>query len=313
MKRLQLTTIVLASLLAGGKDVEAQVFRSGTSTVFVNVSVTRGNVPVAGLSAQDFTVRDNGVTQRIDAIQMQAIPIDVTVLIDTSGSTAGALDNMQVALGHMLKALSAGDQLRLLTIGLSVQEPLRWTTVGDAIHLPKLAPVSGISLVYDGLMAAAIHKPAIGRAHVVIALTDGQDGCSVVTAGAIDKLAGSTSAVFHWVPVRGAVLQSRGLAICRDPPIEDRSKSLQALVTGTGGTTHERVLSGFFGTGAAEAFQRVIDDYRHSYMLHYTPEGVAEIGWHRLEVVVPSGRYNVRTRPGYYGANATTGPKTVDR
>ena len=46
-------------LLTPAVDQQA-VFREGVASVFVNVSVTQGNVPVAGLGAEDFVVQDNG-------------------------------------------------------------------------------------------------------------------------------------------------------------------------------------------------------------------------------------------------------------
>ena len=52
--------------------------------------------------------------------------------------------------------------------------------------------------------------------------------------------------------------------------------------------------------GLSEAFLRAIQDFRSSYVLRYTPEGVAPAEWHEIKVkVLKSGRHTVRARKGY--------------
>ena len=64
-------------------------FRAGTSVVTVSVSVKRGNAAVANLKASDFVLTDSGVAQKIEALSIESLPIDVTLFLDTSASTAG--------------------------------------------------------------------------------------------------------------------------------------------------------------------------------------------------------------------------------
>jgi hypothetical protein len=50
------------------------------------------------------------------------------------------------------------------------------------------------------------------------------------------------------------------------------------------------------------AFRRIFDDFRQSYVLRYTPKGVDPRGWHAIEVHVPSVKdATIRARRGYYG------------
>ena len=41
------------------------------------------------------------------------------------------------------------------------------------------------------------------------------------------------------------------------------------------------------------------EEFRHRYLLSYTPRGVARDGWHRLEVRVKNRRATIKARPGY--------------
>ena len=94
------------------------VFRARTDLVAISASVKRGNAPVANLAAADFRVTDNGVAQSIDAVTIESVPLDVTLFMDTSGSTAGALDRMKKNVVSIAGMLRPDDQFRLLTIGL---------------------------------------------------------------------------------------------------------------------------------------------------------------------------------------------------
>ena len=56
------------------------VFRSTLDVVTVDVSVRTSGTPVAGLTAKDFVLLDNGVRQTISSVEMEEVPIDVSVL-----------------------------------------------------------------------------------------------------------------------------------------------------------------------------------------------------------------------------------------
>lgn len=45
--------------------------------------------PVTGLTASDFELRDHDVPQRIDAVSLDQMPLDVLLVFDTSKSVAG--------------------------------------------------------------------------------------------------------------------------------------------------------------------------------------------------------------------------------
>ena len=54
----------------------------------VSVSVLAAGVPVAGLSSSDFELLDDGVPQKIGAVSVESQPVDVSLLLDLSGSVA---------------------------------------------------------------------------------------------------------------------------------------------------------------------------------------------------------------------------------
>jgi hypothetical protein len=46
-------------------------------------------------------------------------------------------------------------------------------------------------------------------------------------------------------------------------------------------------------------FLGVLEEFRHRYLVSYTPRGVSRSGWHQLEVRVNQRGVTVKARPGY--------------
>src|SRR5690242_7773778 len=120
------TVVLLLALAATTVSPQQRVFRAATELVSISVSVKRGNAPVATLTANDFRLFDNDVAQTIEALSIEAVPLDVTLMMDTSGSTAGSLGQMKRDVSTIAGMLRPQDKVRLLTIGLTVETPLPW-------------------------------------------------------------------------------------------------------------------------------------------------------------------------------------------
>ncbi|MFM8532443.1 MAG: hypothetical protein ACKOEC_02445, partial [Acidimicrobiia bacterium] len=191
--------IVGACLTTAATHAQA-VFRARTESVAISASVKRGNAPVANLQSGDFRLTDNGVAQAVEAVTIESVPLDVTLFMDTSGSTAGALDRMKRNVASIAGMLRPDDQFRLITIGLSVETPVPWQPAGRPLSLDMKA-VPGISLVYDALFVALTHTPAAGRRHLVVAMTDGQDCGSLLDGPRVLDASGRSEAVLHWIYV----------------------------------------------------------------------------------------------------------------
>ena len=140
------------------------------------------------------------MAQSIEAVTIESVPLDVTLFMDTSGSTAGSLDRMKSNVITIAKMLRPDDQFRLLTIGLSVDTPVPWQRAGSPIALDMKA-VPGISLVYDALFVALTHTPAAGRRHLIVAMTDGEDCGSLLDGARVLDASGRSEAVLHWIYV----------------------------------------------------------------------------------------------------------------
>ncbi|MGH7485192.1 MAG: hypothetical protein ACREMY_06245, partial [bacterium] len=46
-------------------------------------------------------------------------------------------------------------------------------------------------------------------------------------------------------------------------------------------------------------FLGILDEFRHRYLVSYTPKGVAKDGWHKLDVGLKNRRATIKARAGY--------------
>lgn len=292
-----ISAMAVSSVLAQSQQ---PTFRTTTSTVNVGVSVKKANNAIANLTAADFVLTDNDVPQTIEAVSIENVPIDVTLFLDTSGSTAGHLDDMKKDVQTIVQFLRTGDRFRLLTIGDSVYESVPWVPAGTKVDL-SFGAVGGISLIRDALMLGFLHRVDPGRRHLVVGMTDRQDCGSVIPAKLFLEMAGRSDAVLHLVDYSGGGGDSRyRVRSCTPRAGAGGVRMIEQAAERTGGELHTQ--SRFFrGSSIAHAFRTIFDDFRQSYVLRYSPERVSTKGWHAIVVRVPNIKDAVvRARQGYY-------------
>ena len=280
---------------------QQQTFRSTKAVVWVSVSVKRGNTIVANLTAADFALTDNGVPQTVEAVSIESVPIDVTLFLDTSGSTAGKLDEMTQDVQTVLQLLRPEDRFRLLTIGDAVNETVPWVAAGTHLAV-SIEAVGGISLIHDALMFGLLHRPAPGRRHLVVGMTDRRDCGSVIPVSDLLDAAGRSDAVMHLVDYSGSGhIGSYRVRVCSPEARRGGDTILTLAAARTGGQQHGQ--SRFFrASSIARAFKSIFDEFRQSYVLQFSPAGVAGPGWHTIAVKVPAVKNaTIRARQGYYG------------
>ena len=277
---------------------QAPVFRAGADVVAVEASVRRDRRPVAGLKAEDFELLDNGVPQHIVDVNHEKLPIDVTVLLDVSASVTGpALDELRRALRQLRGDLGAVDRLRLVTFNMGMHRVVDFTEPAPSIDR-ALASVGGAgsSAVFDTLAVALTAPVPAGRRQLVVLFSDGQDSSSITDAETLLDVARRTT------PTVAVVLTSSA---------RQRPASLLRTATKLGSATVGEVADqiagetgGFVasiepGDNLTSTFRRVLDQFRSSYVLFFTPTGVDRQGSHTLEVRVKRVKADVRARRSY--------------
>lgn len=289
-----LIAALMAGVLSASLPAQQTTFRSSVDAVFVPVAVTDKNRPVARLTAADFQLLDNGVEQPLTAVAVESLPVDVTLLLDISGSVKGsALDQFKADVQDIAESLQPNDRVRLVTFASTVTDEFGLQPGGARLPLERITAAGGTSF-YHGLAAALIAAPQADRPQLVFGFTDGLDNMSFLDAPQIATLAARSGATLYL-----ALVDHPGAAIGRMTPYYGgpNQRLLRDAVSRNGGALYEKDA----GTPLPPLFAQVMMDFRASYLLSYTPRGVARAGWHDIVVRVRNRGYIVRARKGYDG------------
>jgi VWFA-related protein len=316
---------VCASISVWGARQQGR-FQSGVELVVVPVSVTAKGKPVTGLGAEDFALTDNGVRQTVEAVSLDTLPIDVTLLLDTSSSVRGTmLEHLKQAVRQTAAMLTPRDRLRLISVQHMIHEVVPWQAGGDIPDLGALT-ASGSTSLFDGVAAAMMRASPPDRRHLIVMFTDGRDTSSVVEPSAVQEIAASSDTVVHAViviedlrelrsdkmppppitSVRGGSV-SAGISSADEQQLPTVRAVRDAVVAPTGG----QVFPVDPGSSVGDAFTAAVRAFRTSYVLRYSPAGVTPGGWHNIAVsVTRSGRFDVRARKGYGGDSGSRMPSS---
>lgn len=107
--RVAILGTVAAALLAWAQD--DPVFRTSVSLVRVDAQVTAGAKTVDGLAKADFAIRDNGQPQTILYCSQEEEPLDLMILIDSSGSMERSVRRLAASAHAALAELRTGDRV----------------------------------------------------------------------------------------------------------------------------------------------------------------------------------------------------------
>lgn len=267
------------------------VFRAGIDVVRVDVLATDGGRPIAGLTAADFEVRDDGVVQTVD-LATQSGSVHVVQVLDTSGSTIGpTIAQLKDAARTVVGLLQPGDRVSLLTFAERIF--LHASATDDATRVRESIDTiteGGRTSLRDALYAGlAFAVPDQGRT-VLLLYSDGLENSSWLSDWDVIEAVRRSEVVIYTV---GVVPPGRTpLAVSRS----DTDGLMPQVAQRSGGahfrTSPEKPL--------ASVFTEILHEFRSRYLLTYSPRGVKrDDGWHGLTVKLKNRSGRVRARAGY--------------
>jgi len=282
MSRRRLAAALVVALAASPRArTQAPTFSARIESVRVDVLVTENGRPVRGLGAADFEVLDNDVLQQVNLVSFEEVPLNVILALDMSDSVAGErLDQLREAGRAVLGGLTRDDQAGLVTFSNVVSLGSGLTKDTGAVETSlNEAYGSGDTALVDGAYAAMmLGESDAGRALLMI-FSDGLDTSSWLTSDAVLQSARRSDIVAY-----SAAVTSAG-----------ETPFLRELSALTGGTVYK-----IDSTKDLRAtFVRILEEFRHRYLVSYTPRGVSKEGWHRLAVRLKNRKATIKARPGY--------------
>jgi VWFA-related protein len=274
------TVLALLTALA-----QAPTFSSRVDAVRVDVLVTDHGKPVPGLTRSDFEILDDGVLQQVDVVSFDQVPLNVVLAFDTSNSVEGdRRERLVDGANKLLAGLKRDDQAALITFSHVVNRGARLTTNLAAVR-EALSRAEGIgeTALIDGIFAGMmVGESDVGRGLLII-FSDGVDTSSWLAPASVLDAARRSGVVVYAVSVKSRV----------------RPAFLEELTSLTGGRLFEVERT----QNLDAIFLRVLEEFRHRYLVSYRPRGVSRTGWHPLEVRLKGRRATLKARPGYLAGN----------
>ena len=269
-------------------------FSSGVNTVAAYVTVVGdGDKLVAGLSARDFEIRDDGQPRPITQFEAGTLPITIAVLLDDSPSMRGAQPTTRAAARAFVQRLRPGDRAATGVFSRTVRMDGGLTADRDDLlsRIEASSPVMAGTALWDAINAGVSALEDESGRRVVLALTDGDDNSSEVDASTVANTAAREGVMIYGIGIRGA---ERRL-----------SKGLRDLTIETGGWFFElKPTDNLSGT-----FQRVADELHNQYLIGFSAQTL-DGKVHHLEVKVKRAGLKVRARKSYVaGQNTRVDPK----
>jgi Ca-activated chloride channel homolog len=285
--------------------VTGPVFRSSVDLVALNVIVTDLRQRfVAGLSATDFAVFEDGVRQDVSFFAASEVPIDIALLLDTSASMSDKMAVMQRAALGFLGTLRPNDRAMVVDIkdatrvlhGLQSNESdlesaVRMTRAGGGTGL-----YNGLYLTFKELVKSRAGNNAGVRRQAIVVLSDGQDTSSLMSFDDVMDVAKQSGIATYTITLRSPRLsafeQARGQRY-----FSQSEFAMRTLAQETGGQA-------FFPLDIGEldgVYASIARELASQYALGYTPKTVRADGrFRRIVVQVPaSPEMRIRTRSGY--------------
>jgi Ca-activated chloride channel homolog len=258
------------------------------SGVLLDVSVhDRTGVFVKGLTAPDFSVREDGVVQALDVVHVETAPATYTLLIDSSQSMARRIDFVREAAVGLVRYLRPDDRVVVAPFsreigpitGPSTDRP----TVTEAIESVESR---GGTAILNALETMSKHLVGQEGRHALVLMTDGYDEHSTTARDAALQAIKSLRATLYVIGVAG----SAGLSLKGE-------RFLRQLAAETGGRA-------FFPSRERElpwVQQRVAEEVQQRYLIGYTPKNQQVDGtWRSIEVTTLDPNWRIRTRAGYF-------------
>ena len=298
--------VVLSLLGTAGAFAQGAVstFKGAVDLVALNVVVMdRQQRFVSGLTAQNFTVYEDGIPQDLSYFAAGEVPLDLAILLDTSASMMYRLTTAQQAAIGLASALRPIDRLLVMDIKGSANmiAPLS-SDLESAKQAIRSTYARGTTALYNGvyltLKELTKQRKAANdvRRQAIVVLSDGDDTSSLVSFDDVMDLAKESGISTYTIMLKAKnVLPAYGSL--REGHAEQSEFAMKALAQETGGRSffprEVTELAGIYGT--------IEQELASQYALGYTSKNGRRDGAYRRVVVRVVDREGVqpRTRAGY--------------
>ena len=286
--------VVLSVALSAVLAAQQPTFRAGTQVVslFVTVADAQKRL-VPDLTQDDFQVFDNEKAQPVSYFDNSIHPINVVVMLDTSGSMTLTIDLLKQAAEQFVIRLLPEDKARVGAFNDKIQINARWSNNRDQLvtDIKDLDYGNGTRL-WDAVGAALDElKPIDGR-RVILVFTDGDDTESrSMNLGRVIERARNDEVMIYAIGLESEYFN--GQSHVRSKP----DSGLRKVADETGGGYFELKKT----SELAPTFTKVAQELHSQYVIGFTPT-LLDNRVHKLAVKMKQPGMTARARRSYTAA-----------
>jgi len=294
-KKVGAATLVAAaaSVVLVAQPPQGPTFKSGTQVVslFVMVADAQKRL-VPNLMQEEFQVFDNDKPQPIVYFDNSIRPINVVVMLDTSGSMTLTIDLLKQAAEQFILRLLPEDKARVGAFNDKIQINARWSSNRDQLitDVKDLDYGNGTRL-WDAVGASLDELKGIDGRKVVLVFTDGDDTASKIGLGTVIDRARAEEVMIYAIGLESNYFN--GQRMVRSKP----DRGLRKIADETGGGYFELEKT----ADLAPTFTRVAQELHSQYVIGFTPTQL-DGRVHKLAVKMKQAGMTPRARRSYVAA-----------
>jgi Ca-activated chloride channel family protein len=292
-------TAVVVSAQAGTGKEQTKLFRSTVDVVSLNVTVVDSqNRYITDLSADDFSVFEDGARQDLIVFNRTSLPIALSLLVDTSASMESRMRIAQDAAIGFVRKLRAQDLGQVVDFDSRVEILQDFTNNVDELEQSIRSTSAGGSTALHNALYISLKELAKIKAkaaedvrrRAIVVLTDGEDTSSLVSYEEVLELAKRSETAIYTIALQAKdAPQTKGF--------REAEFVLRQFAQETGGRS-------FFPSkieDLKDVYGQIADELSSQYSIGYASKNTRRDGaWRRIVVQVSRPQVVARTKRGYY-------------
>ena len=289
---------ILGAALAAAMSIslvaqQPPTFKAGTQVVSIFATVTDPQKRlVPSLTQDDFSVFDNEKPQPLVYFDNSIRPINVVVMLDTSGSMTLTIDLLKQAAEQFLIRLLPDDKARVGAFNDKIQFNAKWSNNRDQLitDVKDLDYGNGTRL-WDAVGASLDELKGIDGRKVILIFTDGDDTESRMRLGTVIDRARAEEVMIYAIGLES--IYFNGQQKVRTRP----DGGLRKIADETGGGYFELTKA----SELASTFTKVAQELHSQYVIGFAPAQL-DNKVHKLAVKMKQPGMTARARRSYLAA-----------
>jgi len=284
---------VLAAAMSIGLVAQQPTFKAGTQVVSIFATVTDAQKRlVPDLTQDDFSVFDNEKPQPLVYFDNSIRPINVVVMLDTSGSMTLTIDLLKQAAEQFLIRLLPEDKARVGAFNDKIQINAKWSSNRDQLITDaKNLDYGNGTRLWDAVAASLDELKQIDGRKVVLVFTDGDDTESKTRLGTVLDRARAEEVMIYAIGLESRYFD--GQRQVRTKP----DGGLRKISDETGGGYFELTRA----SDLAPTFTKVAQELHSQYVIGFTPT-LLDNKVHKLAVKMKQPGMTAQARRSYLAA-----------